>query len=196
MTYLPDVLNVVVNIGLCREIQDIKRFQKSRRREKDKMEKKKVWEIIISLLLGILVYAVIGTIITALGTNIYNNLPTQNISFSEYKSYNMIIKNSAPLSLPFVTPSFSGWINITEKSGNVTCLVDTSRGELPCENNSIDLGAIPAGKDEQMKFWISSNKNNFTIRTEADIMFIFINIKAKSKTMKCIYNGDGLYSCN
>jgi len=154
------------------------------------------WKIIAPILIGILIYVGLGSIFVYLGTTIYDDFPTTNFTFSEYVPHSVILRNNAPFSFPFVNPAFIGYINIIDGKEQINCFVESGKGKIPCESNSIDLGYIPAGEDKNFKVYITpSNNYNFTIQINSYLNFLIKNIQTKSKSFECTYEGNNLYFC-
>lgn len=160
----------------------------------------KVKNIIITSLIGIIIYIVLGTLFIFIGTTIYNDFPNTNFSFSGVSRYSVTLRNNAPFTFPFVNPAFSGTIKILDINGEVSCFVVGNKGKLPCETTIIDLAYIPAGGDKSFSIYLNPNNNNkFSIQISAYLNFI-INIKAKTKILTCTNQGkdtlgDNLYLC-
>ena len=147
------------------------------------------------IFITIIIYVVLGSFFILLGTTIYDDFPTENFTFNENKPRSMILRNNAPFTFPYVNPAFMGSINITNSTGETNCFVESRKGKSPCGTNSIDLGYIPTGEDSSIKVTLTPNNNNFTLKMNAYLNYL-INIPVKSKTFKCINQGNNLDSCN
>lgn len=148
---------------------------------------------IITLVVGIIIYSVLGLAMVISGATIYDRIPETNFTISSNLNSVLILKNNAPLSFPFVNPLFLGGVKVINSTGNITCKI----GMHNCGEKIIDIGRISAGESEEIGFSITPHKNNFTISLDAYIN-IFRSFLITSKVIKCDNIGtvkQSLYKC-
>lgn|GEM_PF-3958138 len=158
--------------------------------------KKEIYNIGISTLVVIAIYVGLGLFLNVISTNIYDDFPSANISISEYTQHKMIVKNSAPCTFPYITPSYLGYVTILNNVHQIQCKVNSNKGNEPCESITIDLGNIPAGESKELTFSIEPLNENFTLSMTAYLDFR-LRIKVSSKTINCnlVDKKLKLYSC-
>jgi len=151
----------------------------------------KLKSIVIPLVVGIIVYSLIGGILNQTGLTIYHTIPTH--STNSQIIFQLRLQNNAFLTLPFVNSLFSGGVIIVNSTGNVDCSVSSVKGYIPCNSTMIDLGLIDAGGTKYIDVTIVPNKNNFTIDLIGYTNFFFS--ARKDKFVNCTYLQE-TYSCS
>ena len=130
------------------------------------------------------------------GSTIYDDFPDKGITFNEYTPRTIIIRNNAPFTFPFVNPGFMTRVNIINQSGNISCQVETGKGNIDCNRTSIDLGVISAGNEKNVKIFLSSSDNsNFSIQIDAYLNLLH-NVQVQSKIIRCMNSVNKEYICS
>jgi hypothetical protein len=159
------------------------------------------WKIIVtSIIIGIILYSVVGVYFLSMGTTIYDDIPENEFTISSDKKFTMIIQNNAPLTFPYVEPLFLGQVKIINSSKNATCMTQVVGGNIiSCESHGIDLATIPTGESKTIEFTIKPNGGNFTIEMDAFSNFIYTQKLSKQKIVEfvCIkcYGDSCTYKC-
>ena len=149
-------------------------------------------EIIFYTLIPICIYIVLGGFFISSGTTIYDDIP-ENVTFYKYAPpYNINVRNAAPLTLPYVNPTFIVHI---ETTNGTECIVDTMKGKTHCEDVFIDLGYISLGEPQNIKISLIPNGSNFAIITNVYQDYKIYRHPAKNQTLYCVNQGNDLYSC-
>ena len=141
----------------------------------------------------IIIYAVVGLLAVSTGVNVYDNTPLGNFTLKQGvgKDLSFGIKNSAWLTLPFVTPTFYG--QVTVDNPNVTCTVATPRGRQDCNEIQGDWGYIESGQSTTQEFRIVPVQQDFSFEEQVFIG-VLIPWKVASKRIECQFDGYNDYS--
>jgi hypothetical protein len=157
---------------------------------------------ILAIVAGILVYSVLGAYFSSSFVVIYDNISPQDDTLS-----NIIVsvQNKAPLSLPYIVPSYSLAVSVLSNTSDVRCSINTLKGELPCSATALDLGAIGPGQSHDAYFRIQTDQaccaesgiampGNFTLKITVYMNF-FLTTPVQSRQIACANGRMGHYNC-
>ena len=125
---------------------------------------------------------------------IYNNFSdNEEYRFTTYNMAEINFRNNSPLNFDQLNPIIIGKISILDNT-DVECMVLGLGGMKPCSERNIDLGKIKSGESGKLKFTITPNGNDFSLRATPYLNF-FTNIELESKTRHCTNTENDQYLC-
>jgi hypothetical protein len=157
---------------------------------------------VLTIIAAILVYSVLGAYFNSNFVVIYDNISPQGDTLS---NIDVSVQNKAPLSLPYIVPSYALGVSVLSNTSDVRCAIYTLKGWLPCSATSLDLGAIGPGQYHEAYFHIETDQTcctesgmampgNFTLKITVYMNF-FLTIPVQSRQITCANSKMGYYSC-
>lgn len=155
----------------------------------------KVIYSVITIVLGIMVYSIIGVLTYCNSTAICDKFPQDFFcdAIKPEQSLTVSIRNNAPLSLPFINPFYS--LHTDVEAENEAFVYFIGLGDEKCNFTEwgFDLGRIDAGHYDETTLYLHVDEGNLTLRIDVYLIFI-VPIRATSASYFVEYEGNGNYT--
>jgi hypothetical protein len=156
------------------------------------------WGAFITILVGLLVYTLLGAAVNTISVRIYDQFPSE-ISVSIYypvQELSLTIQNDAPLTFPYINAFYDVGITLTGAENDTFCYFMNGDITRNFTDYSCDMGRINSGSSSNLDFWIHLGLHNVTFDIIVYYSF-FLTFQVSSAKYLVAYTGNqSLYSQN
>lgn len=147
---------------------------------------------LVGVVLSLMAYVYVAIDVYADSVDIHGISPGR-IHSGEFASCE--VRNEAPLTFPFISPSYTVRMVVQAESGNNAfgCFEDASGGRWNFTDRYVDLGAIGTGESRSVGFFLYPDGGGAYIRLELYLSFLGINWKVGLFSTYLMYRGNDTY---
>lgn len=152
-----------------------------------------VWKAAVVILIGMLIYAVLGGFANSTNVRIYDEFPSE-ISISvdnPEQQLGFSIHNNAPMTFPFIDPFYNVGITLTGSENDTFAYFNNGQVRNFTEYY-VDLGKIDSGSSSNIEFWLHLGPHNVTFNIIVYYSFFF-TFQVSSVKYLVAYTGNQTY---
>jgi len=150
-----------------------------------------VWKAAVVVIVGILIYALVGGFANATNVRIYDEFPNKFTvdSSSPEQILHCSIRNNAPLTLPFINPFYNAQISLSDVENDTFCyFINNANKMCNFTDYTLDLGRIDSGGLRDFDFYLHLGPHNVTFNVIVYYSF-FLTFQVSSAKYLVTYTG-------
>jgi len=161
----------------------------------DETIKKALIGALITLIIVVIVYPLVGIFVITTNTVIYDKFPEQfNLNpNSSQERLELRIRNNAPITLAPINPIYSLQCSIEDENDAYIYFINQAQLKRNFTDYSMNVGLITAGNFYEPTIYLVPDEGNLTLRLDVYLKF-FVGFHAASNVYSIEYLGDYNYN--
>jgi len=160
----------------------------------DKTIQKALITAIFSIIIGVIVYSILGVFTYTSNTVIYDKFPEQfNSDPLDHEKLEFKVRNNAPLTFPLINPFYTLRCSVEAENDAYVYFIGTGNKRRNFTDYFLDIGRINAGDFDETAIYLRPDKGNLTLRLDVYLRF-WIDFRATSRVYTIEYLGDNEYN--
>jgi len=157
--------------------------------------KKPAIAAVIGILVGVIIYSLVGIFSYASNTIIYDEFPEEFYCqpSNPEETLTIRVRNNAPLTFPFLNPFYKLRVTIEADNRAFVYFMGLGGKKRNFTDWVLDIGRIESGDYEDTDIYLHVDEGNLTLRVDVYLVF-WVDIGATSATYLVEYEGDYRYN--
>jgi len=160
----------------------------------DKIKKPAI-ATLITIIVGIIIYSVIGILTYAGNTVIYDKFPEEFYCYppDHEQILTVRVRNNAPLTFPFLNPFYTLRVTIEADNAAFAYFIGLGGKKRNFTDWYCDIGRIDSGSFDEVDIHLHADEGNLSLKVNVYLSF-WVKIGAASATYLIEYAGDHKYN--
>jgi hypothetical protein len=157
--------------------------------------KKPIITAVVTIVVGIIVYSLIGVAMYISGTVIYDGTPTEFSCYPNNPEWELDInvRNNAAATLPFINPFYGVKAKVEGNNDTFAYFMGLGNSPRNFTDYYLDIGKIDSGSERPVAIKLHVAEGNFSLTVDVYLKFL-LNMKAASVTYLVEYEGNYDYN--